>query len=91
MRAYIRSALYQPRMGDEIMNLARVSTNGQITIPAEIRRVLKIQEDDKVLFYENQQNEIVVKNTTHVTVQEIENIASFVTPAKPRRSRVTNK
>lgn len=29
------------------MNLARVSANGQITVPVEIRRALKLREGDK--------------------------------------------
>ncbi|MDR1487091.1 MAG: AbrB/MazE/SpoVT family DNA-binding domain-containing protein, partial [Deltaproteobacteria bacterium] len=32
------------------MNLARVSANGQITVPVEIRRALRLKEGDKVLF-----------------------------------------
>ena len=32
------------------MNIARVSANGQITVPVEIRRLLKLKEGDKVLF-----------------------------------------
>ncbi|MDR1600363.1 MAG: AbrB/MazE/SpoVT family DNA-binding domain-containing protein [Oscillospiraceae bacterium] len=52
------------------MNLAKVSTNGQITIPAEIRRLLKIKDGDKVLFYRKRNGEIVINNTSLVSIQQ---------------------
>ena len=42
------------------MNLARVSSNGQITVPVEIRRKLAIKEGDKIMFFEKN-GEIVLK------------------------------
>ncbi len=35
------------------MNLAKVTTKGQITIPIEIRNKLGIREGDKILFLED--------------------------------------
>jgi AbrB family looped-hinge helix DNA binding protein len=52
------------------MNLARVSTNGQITVPVEIRRALKIKEGDKVLFYQKPNGEIVINNASLIAIQE---------------------
>jgi AbrB family looped-hinge helix DNA binding protein len=52
------------------MNLARVSANGQITVPVEIRRALKLKEGDKVLFHQNENGEIVVNNTSLVAIGE---------------------
>ena len=52
------------------MNLARVSTNGQITVPVEIRRALRIKEGDKVLFYQKPNGEIVISNTSLIAIQE---------------------
>ena len=52
------------------MNLAKVSANGQITVPVEIRRTLKLKEGDKVLFYQNENGEIVVNNTSLIAIQE---------------------
>lgn len=46
------------------MNLARVSSNGQITVPAEIRRLLGIRPGDKLLFYQKPNGEIVVTNAS---------------------------
>jgi len=34
------------------MEIAKVTSNGQITIPSDIRRRLKIKDGDKVLFLE---------------------------------------
>ena len=52
------------------MNLARVSSNGQITVPIEIRRALKLREGDKVLFLQKENGEITVNNTSLVAIQE---------------------
>ena len=52
------------------MNLARVSANGQITVPVEIRRELKLKEGDKVVFLKKDNGEIVVNNTSLVAIRE---------------------
>jgi AbrB family looped-hinge helix DNA binding protein len=52
------------------MNLAKVSANGQITIPVDIRRALSLKEGDKMLFIRNQRGEIVVSNSSLVALQE---------------------
>ena len=51
------------------MNLARVSSNGQITVPVEIRRKLSIKEGDKVMFFERN-GEIVLKNSSLLAIRE---------------------
>jgi len=52
------------------MNLAKVSANGQITVPVEIRRALKLKEGDKMLFFKKENGEIVVNNTSLVAIGE---------------------
>ncbi len=52
------------------MNLARVSANGQITVPVEIRRALRLKEGDKMLFFQKENGEIVVNNTSLVAITE---------------------
>ncbi len=42
------------------MNLAKLSANGQITVPAEVRRHLHLAPGDKVLFVEKPNGEVVV-------------------------------
>jgi AbrB family looped-hinge helix DNA binding protein len=41
-----------------------VSANGQITVPADIRRVQGLREGDKILFMQNENAEIVVNNAS---------------------------
>ena len=52
------------------MNLARVSVNGQITVPAEIRRKLKVKDGDKIIFFENKKGEIVIQNSSIIAIKE---------------------
>jgi len=54
--------------GGEGMNLARVSANGQITVPIEIRRKLHLKEGDKVLFIERENGDIVVNNASEAAI-----------------------
>jgi AbrB family looped-hinge helix DNA binding protein len=46
------------------MNLAKISTNGQVTIPIEIRHKLKLKSGDKILFLERDNGEIVISNAS---------------------------
>lgn len=52
------------------MNLARVSSNGQITVPIEIRRKLNIKEGDKIIFLENANGEIILQNSSKIAIRE---------------------
>lgn len=46
------------------MNLAKISANGQITVPAEIRRLLGLKSGDKILFFQKPNGEIVINNAS---------------------------
>ena len=46
------------------MNLAKVSANGQVTVPIEIRRKLNLKEGDKILFFERGTGEVVINNAS---------------------------
>ena len=46
------------------MNLAKISANGQITVPAEIRRLLDLKSGDKILFFQKPSGEIVINNAS---------------------------
>ena len=50
------------------MNLAKISTNGQITLPVEIRRLLGLKSGDKVLFFQKQNGEIVLSNASAAAI-----------------------
>src|SRR5690554_1011410 len=54
-----------------IMELAKISSKGQITIPIEIRKKLNLKEGDKVLFVEEGDN-IFVLNASLFALKEIQ-------------------
>lgn len=51
------------------MEIAKLTSKGQITIPIEIRKKLDIKEGDKVLFVEKNGN-IVIMNSTMVALRK---------------------
>lgn len=52
------------------MNLAKISANGQITLPVEIRRLLGLKSGDKVLFFQKQDGEIVLSNASAKAIRK---------------------
>lgn len=52
------------------MNLAKISSNGQITVPVEIRRLLGLKSGDKILFLQKQNGEIVVSNASSQAIRK---------------------
>ena len=52
------------------MNLAKISANGQITVPVEIRRQLGLRSGDKILFFQNQNGEIVISNASAAAIRK---------------------
>jgi AbrB family looped-hinge helix DNA binding protein len=52
------------------MNFAKVSANGQITVPWEIRRDLNLREGDKLRFVRKECGEIVINNASLLALQE---------------------
>jgi antitoxin PrlF len=46
------------------MNLAKISANGQITVPVEIRRLLGLKSGDKILFIQKPNGEIIIDNAS---------------------------
>lgn len=53
------------------MELARISSKGQITIPIEVRKKLNLKEGDKVIFIE-ENGKIVIANASYVALKEIQ-------------------
>lgn len=51
------------------MEIAKVTSKGQVTIPVDIRKKLGIREGDKVLFIE-EGNKIVIMNSTLMALKE---------------------
>ena len=54
------------------MELAKVTSKGQITIPLEIRKLLDLKEGSKVLFFKKG-NDIIIKNSALIALEEIQN------------------
>ena len=52
------------------MNLAKISANGQITVPIEIRRLLGLKSVDKILFYQKQDVEVVLTNASAQAIRK---------------------
>ena len=52
------------------MNLAKVSANGQISLPIEVRRILGVEPGDKVIFVQNKKGEMVIKSVASTNVIE---------------------
>lgn len=52
------------------MNLAKLSTNGQITVPVEIRRMLGLKSGDKILFYQKENGEVIMSNASSQAIRK---------------------
>jgi AbrB family looped-hinge helix DNA binding protein len=50
------------------MNLAKVSANGQVTVPVEIRKKLNLKEGDKIIFFERRDGEVVINNASTTAI-----------------------
>jgi AbrB family looped-hinge helix DNA binding protein len=55
-----------------VVELAKVTTKGQITIPREVRTKLGVKAGDKVLFIE-EAGKIVIMNSSMAALKEIQN------------------
>jgi antitoxin PrlF len=51
------------------MELAKITTKGQITIPVRIRKMLNLKDGDKVVFMP-QGNTVVMENSTRLALCE---------------------
>ena len=51
------------------MELAQITSKGQITIPAEIRKKLGIKEGDKILLIEDQ-GRVILRNSSMEALRE---------------------
>ena len=52
------------------MNLAKVSPNGQITVPIEVRRLLALKSGDKLLFRRKKNGEVVISNASAIAINK---------------------
>ena len=54
------------------MELAKITTRGQITIPVEIRKKLGVKDGDKVIFVE-ENGRIVIENAAMIALKNAQN------------------
>ncbi len=54
------------------MNLAKISANGQITVPVEVRRLLGVKAGDKILFFQNKDGDIVLSNASARALSKVQ-------------------
>ena len=54
------------------MDLAKLTSKGQITIPVEIRKKLKLKEGDKVFFLE-EKGKIYFENASQAALRDFQN------------------
>ena len=52
------------------MELAKITTKGQITIPVQIRKMLNLKDGDKVVFM-NDGGKVVMENSTRLALKEV--------------------
>jgi len=52
------------------MNRAKVSKDGQITIPAEIRQLLGVKSGDDILFIKKSNGEIMIINASNQAIDD---------------------
>ena len=52
------------------MNLAKLSANGQITVPVEVRHRLGLKPGDKILFFQNEDGETVLSNASATAIRK---------------------
>ena len=53
------------------MELAKITTKGQVTIPKAIRELLNLKEGSKILFIQKG-NDIVIKNSAMIALEKIQ-------------------
>jgi AbrB family looped-hinge helix DNA binding protein len=55
------------------MEIAKITTKGQITIPIHIRKKLNLKDGDKVVFIE-ENGRVVMENSTKIALREVQTL-----------------
>ena len=64
------------------MNLSKVSANGQVTVPVEIRKKLNLKKGDKILFFERSDGEVVINNASTHQIASLKLAVTAITKAQ---------
>jgi AbrB family looped-hinge helix DNA binding protein len=62
--------------GGDLMNLAKVSVNGQVTVPIEVRKALRLKTGDKLLFLNKSNGEVVITNASVNAIKNAQKVFS---------------
>lgn len=54
------------------MDIAKITSKGQITIPIEIRKLLGLKEGDKVLFVQDGDHKVTMMNASMQAILELQ-------------------
>ena len=54
-----------------MLGVSRITVKGQVTIPQEFRAKLKLNAGDRVVFIENKEGDIVIKNAALVALENV--------------------
>ena len=49
---------------DSVMDTSKVTSNGQVTIPADFRRLLGIKPGNRVIFFQRNNGDVVIENAS---------------------------
>ena len=65
-----------------LLKLSKITSKGQITIPAEIRKALDLEAGDKIMFEKTNGNIIIKKNNKSTLITILEESGPFSQKAK---------
>lgn len=63
---------------NELLDTAKLTSKGQITIPKQVRDLLKLEQGDSVVFYVDENKNIKIANKKDCTVLPDENSKQVV-------------
>ncbi|MDR0197597.1 MAG: AbrB/MazE/SpoVT family DNA-binding domain-containing protein [Oscillospiraceae bacterium] len=52
------------------MNIAKISSQGQVTIPSNIRNFLGLKDGDRILFLQRENGEIIIDNASATAIDK---------------------
>jgi AbrB family looped-hinge helix DNA binding protein len=55
---------------DVTMDTAKLTSNGQVTIPVDFRRLLNLKPGNKVLFFRRDNGDIVIENASVAAIRK---------------------
>ena len=62
------------------MDTAKVTSNGQVTIPVDFRRLLGIKPGNKVLFFQRDNGDVVIENASLAALRKAQGAFAGAAP-----------